>query len=143
MKLPVDPVLGPSTLNIGTIKGGRAPNVIPDEARAELFIRLVGDSTSTKADIIKAAGTAVEINELLAIVDAFVTNMTKSSTLTEQAIRDAVKQAVLALNALNKRCNGNLIETDQREDICELILVAAAQAGLHTDEDITEEWREW
>ena len=31
--LPVDDVLGPSTLNIGTIPGGRAPNVIPDEAQ--------------------------------------------------------------------------------------------------------------
>ena len=30
MKLPVDAMFGPSTLNIGTIQGGRAPNVIPD-----------------------------------------------------------------------------------------------------------------
>jgi acetylornithine deacetylase len=48
VKLPVDEVLGASTLNIGTIHGGRAPNVIPDDARAELFVRLVGDSTSTR-----------------------------------------------------------------------------------------------
>src|ERR1019366_8452120 len=33
--LPVDPLLGPSTLNIGTLAGGRAPNVIADEARAD------------------------------------------------------------------------------------------------------------
>ena len=43
--LPVDPLLGPSTLNIGTLSGGRAPNVIADEARAEIMIRLVGDSS--------------------------------------------------------------------------------------------------
>ena len=48
VELPVDDVLGPSTLNIGTIHGGRAPNVIPDEARAEIFIRLVGDSAGTR-----------------------------------------------------------------------------------------------
>ena len=47
--LPVDPLLGPSTLNIGTLAGGRAPNVIADEARADIMIRLVGDSTETKA----------------------------------------------------------------------------------------------
>ena len=41
--LPVDKILGPSTLNIGTISGGRAPNVIPDHAQAELFIRLVDE----------------------------------------------------------------------------------------------------
>ncbi len=44
IQLPSDAVLGASTLNIGTIRGGRAPNVIPDEARAEIFIRLVCDS---------------------------------------------------------------------------------------------------
>ena len=38
---------GQSTLNIGTISGGRAPNVIPDHAQAELFIRLVDDGEST------------------------------------------------------------------------------------------------
>ena len=47
--LPVDPLLGPSTLNIGTLAGGRAPNVIADEARADIMIRLVGDSSETKA----------------------------------------------------------------------------------------------
>lgn len=41
---PVDAVLGASTSNVGTITGGRAPNVIPDHAQAELLIRLVGDS---------------------------------------------------------------------------------------------------
>ena len=35
--LPHDQLLGASTLNIGTIKGGRAPNVIPDHASAELL----------------------------------------------------------------------------------------------------------
>ena len=40
--LPEDALLGPSTLNIGTISGGRAPNVVSDFARAEVMIRLVG-----------------------------------------------------------------------------------------------------
>jgi acetylornithine deacetylase len=53
--LPVDDVLGPSTLNIGTIQGGRAPNVIPDEASAEIFIRLVCDSASTRRAMEEAA----------------------------------------------------------------------------------------
>src|SRR6202041_271644 len=43
LPLPVDPKLGPSTLNIGVIRGGRAPNVISDEAVGEIFIRVVGD----------------------------------------------------------------------------------------------------
>jgi acetylornithine deacetylase len=67
IKLPVDEVLGPSTLNIGTIHGGRAPNIIPDEARAELLIRLVGDSSSTKQTVLSAARGKVEANEVLEI----------------------------------------------------------------------------
>jgi len=69
--LPVDEILGPSTLNIGTIHGGRAPNVIPDEARAEIFIRLVGDSASTREAlrqaVADAAGDKVELNFVLEI----------------------------------------------------------------------------
>lgn len=45
LALPVDPVLGPSTLNIGRLTGGVAPNVIPPHASAELLIRTVGPST--------------------------------------------------------------------------------------------------
>jgi acetylornithine deacetylase len=65
--LPVDEVLGPSTMNIGTIHGGRAPNVIPDEARAELFIRLVCDSTATRAALEEAVAGKVEMNFVLEI----------------------------------------------------------------------------
>src|SRR6185312_8644255 len=67
IKLPVDPILGASTLNIGTIRGGRAPNVIPDEARAEIFIRLVCDSASTREAIRAAVGDKVELNDVLEI----------------------------------------------------------------------------
>jgi acetylornithine deacetylase len=67
LKLPVDDLLGPSTLNIGTLAGGRAPNVIPDEARAEVFIRLVSDSAPTKAMMQEAVGGRAELNEVLEI----------------------------------------------------------------------------
>jgi len=49
VELPADDLLGPSTLNIGTLSGGRAPNIIADQARAEIMIRLVGDSRVTRA----------------------------------------------------------------------------------------------
>jgi acetylornithine deacetylase len=73
VKLPVDPILGASTLNIGTIRGGRAPNVVPDEARAEIFIRLVNDSASTRQAIAEAAGDKVELNDVLEIPAAHLT----------------------------------------------------------------------
>jgi len=65
--LPTDPILGPSTLNIGTIGGGRAPNVIPDQAQAEIMIRLVGDSTGTKDALAKAVEGLAELREVLEI----------------------------------------------------------------------------
>jgi acetylornithine deacetylase len=67
VELPADEVLGASTLNIGTIRGGRAPNVIPDEARAEIFIRLVCDSASTHAAMNAAVAgrPGIELNKVL------------------------------------------------------------------------------
>jgi acetylornithine deacetylase len=61
MPLPVEPEIGPSTLNIGLIEGGRAPNVIADKAEAHLLIRLVGPSEETKAAIVKTVGERAEV----------------------------------------------------------------------------------
>src|SRR5580698_10178128 len=65
--LPVDAVLGASTLNIGTITGGRAPNVIPAHAMAEIFIRIVDDGDSTRAAIAEAVKGLAEAREILHI----------------------------------------------------------------------------
>jgi len=67
MPLPVDDTLGPSTLNIGILRGGRAPNVIADEAAAEIFIRVVGDVTELRKQIKAAAAPDAEANEVLFI----------------------------------------------------------------------------
>jgi acetylornithine deacetylase len=65
--LPVDDVLGPSTVNIGTISGGRAPNVIADEARAELMIRIIDDGKSVHDAMHAAVAGAVDIRDVLCI----------------------------------------------------------------------------
>ena len=65
--LPVDDLLGPSTLNIGTLSGGRAPNVIADEARADVMIRLVGGSAGTKAALERAVEGRAELREVIEI----------------------------------------------------------------------------
>jgi acetylornithine deacetylase len=67
LPLPKDDLLGPSTLNIGTISGGRAPNVIPDFARAELLVRLVGDPAPVRESFSKAVGKRAELKEVLYI----------------------------------------------------------------------------
>lgn len=46
--------VGPSTLNIGTLCGGHAPNVIADHAEAQILVRLIGDSAETRHAIEQA-----------------------------------------------------------------------------------------
>jgi acetylornithine deacetylase len=67
LPLPVDELLGPSTLNIGTLAGGRAPNVIADEARADIMVRLVGDPAETKAALEQAVAGRAELREVIEI----------------------------------------------------------------------------
>ena len=64
--LPTDAILGPATLNVGTIRGGRAPNVVADEAHAEIMFRLVDSPDSLRAAVARAASAhRVEAHEVL------------------------------------------------------------------------------
>ncbi len=65
--LPTDALLGPCTMNIGTISGGRAPNVIADAAKAEIMVRLVGDAEPIREAFKRAVGTRAELVEILCI----------------------------------------------------------------------------
>jgi acetylornithine deacetylase len=65
--LPNDALLGPCTMNIGTISGGRAPNVIADAAKAEIMVRLVGDAAPIREAFSHAVGTRAQLNEILCI----------------------------------------------------------------------------
>ncbi|HEX4074619.1 MAG TPA: M20/M25/M40 family metallo-hydrolase [Candidatus Acidoferrales bacterium] len=65
--LPQDPLLGRSTMNIGTISGGRAPNVIADLAKAEILVRLVGDPALIRERFARAVGARAELKEVLCI----------------------------------------------------------------------------
>ena len=65
--LPKDDLLGPSTMNIGTISGGRAPNVIADAAKAEILVRLVGEAAPIRKAFSQAVGSRAELNEVLCI----------------------------------------------------------------------------
>jgi acetylornithine deacetylase len=67
MKLPEQSGIGPSTMNIGLIEGGCAPNVIPDHAKAQLLYRLVGPTEQMREDIVKAAGDFAKVEFSLEI----------------------------------------------------------------------------
>ncbi len=67
MKLPTDNEIGDCTLNIGTIEGGRAPNVIPDKAEAQLLYRLIGSSEKLRAEILDTVNDFATANFTLEI----------------------------------------------------------------------------
>jgi acetylornithine deacetylase len=67
MNLPSDHEIGPCTMNVGVIEGGRAPNVIPDKARALLLYRLVGPTNRLRHDIMAAVGDLAKIDFTLEI----------------------------------------------------------------------------
>jgi len=87
LSLPVEEGIGDSTLNIGQIQGGRAPNVIADHAEAQILIRLVGDSTETRKAVQNAAEGLAEVDFTLEIpfvklraVEGFPTMVAKFTT---------------------------------------------------------------
>jgi len=61
LPLPIEPEIGPSTLNIGLIEGGRAPNVIADKAEAHLLFRTVGPSQEIKDLVLKTVGDRAKV----------------------------------------------------------------------------------
>ena len=61
LSLPVEPEIGPSTLNVGLIEGGRAPNVVADKAEAHILIRTVGPSQEVKDLILKTVGNRATV----------------------------------------------------------------------------------
>lgn len=67
LELPVSDDFGPSTLNIGLIHGGRAPNVIADRAEAQVLTRLVGDSAPVRAAILEACHGLADVDFTLEI----------------------------------------------------------------------------
>lgn len=63
---------------------------------------------------------------------------------SDDTIMEHVKILVLALNDLNEQTDYSMIETGEREAICEIIQTSAIECGLKEySDDITEEWREW
>ena len=68
MDLPVEPEFGEAgktTVNIGLISGGRAPNVIPDKAEAQILIRTVGPSQDVKDAITRVVRGRAEVTSSL------------------------------------------------------------------------------
>lgn len=100
MHLPHNPEIGPSTLNIGVIEGGRAPNVIADHAKAQLLVRLVGPSEEIRRGIVDGVRDLVKVEfpleipysklrtvpELPTMIASFTTDIPKLSAWGEPVL---------------------------------------------------------
>jgi acetylornithine deacetylase len=61
LPLPSDPILGQTTVNIGTIRGGTEANIIPAHAEAEIMFRLVGDVEPIKKMVVDWARAHADV----------------------------------------------------------------------------------
>ncbi len=103
-----------------------------------LFSSLVDENDPEYNPEFDAGYTQKHVDRLSEIIDDFLASLEKTPEEAGQNeyIMDAVKKTILNLNELNEECDGNLILTGQREDLCKLIDLASSH-------DITYEWREW
>jgi acetylornithine deacetylase len=67
LELPVTEDVGPTTVNVGLVNGGRAPNVIADKSEAQVLTRLVGDSAPVRQAILDACDGLAEVDFTLEI----------------------------------------------------------------------------
>ena len=86
--------------------------------------------------------TQDDVNECISLLSDYVVKVLASDS--RDKAMEIVKSTILKLNNLNEKCDYSLIETNEREQIAEIIILAGHEKGYNSiDEDITEEWREW
>lgn len=58
---PSDPLLGPTTINVGVIGGGVAANVFAPSARAEILVRTVSETAPLRQRMLELCGDEVNV----------------------------------------------------------------------------------
>ncbi|MDP5076671.1 MAG: hypothetical protein NWQ09_06655 [Nonlabens sp.] len=90
----------------------------------------------------ESAYTAKDVEKCMKLIDGFLGDM--SAADSKKKALPHIKKVVLALNDLNEACEYELIETDQREQLADIIILAGYLKGYNKrTEDTTEDWREW
>lgn len=87
--------------------------------------------------------TEENINATNEVLDSYINSLKElKDNPTEEEVLECVKKVVISLNELNENYD-YFIETIEREELYEFITEAARIAGFESEEDITEDWREW
>jgi hypothetical protein len=107
--------------------------------------KLLGDLKTSMISYMQTAQpsyTIDDINSCETILKQYLVDMLTSKN--KKAGMKIVKKTILTLNKLNSKTQETLIETGEREQIAEIIILASSRKGYNSvDEDITEEWRQW
>ena len=83
-----------------------------------------------------------DVEECEKILNNYLSDMSNSKSKDEGM--KIVKNTVEKLNQLNEKCNFELIETSEREQIVDVIILASSKKGYNRlEDDITENWRKW
>lgn len=83
-----------------------------------------------------------DIDECCNILTNYTENILKSTSREDGMT--IVEFTIKKLNDLNEKCEFDLIETNEREQIAVIIILGGNKMGYNSiDEDITEDWREW
>ena len=84
---PSESQLGETTVNIGVLRSGRAANVVPDEAYAEVLFRVVTHQAELLEEVRTMAGDAVEVSVIasndpteLSTLDGYETSVVSFNT---------------------------------------------------------------
>ena len=92
--------------------------------------------------------TAANCKKATQIADALVTGLMALKEGTEAQKMDLFKTAVVAYNQLNDTTGGTLLETEEREELIDLLNTISSLAGLNpgnygNGEGVATEWRDW
>jgi len=83
-----------------------------------------------------------DVTECITLLLEFMSSI-ECETQTLDSTKNHIRDLVISLNELNDECGQCLIETDQREDICEFIQKVVSTTNVELEGDVTEEWRDW
>lgn len=85
-----------------------------------------------------------DVEEFDGIITAFINEFAgNDQSSNSQWAMTKIENLVKTLNEINLKHQHQLIEADQREDICQLISLVMKDAGHDYSQDITEQWRTW
>jgi len=86
--------------------------------------------------------TENDVSSCMSIMNTFIDKAIETTSKDE--FMKIVENSVLALNELNESTECELIETGQREDIAEImIMIGFIKQYNSMEDDVTEEWRDW